>query len=134
MSFDVFLQRCRDGQPATFPRAIFEERFGPYVAERGRHFARVQYPDRACADIYLGDEENIRGMMFNRFGGDAFFDGLYRITDRVKGVVLWPDAAPNCAVTDVAALEHLPEDLLRTCGPALVVREGKAMKDAVSGV
>ena len=133
MSFDVFLQCCRDGEPAKFPRAIFEEIFGPYIASRSAHFVRVEYPDRACADIYLGDEESIDGMMFNHFGGDAFFDGLYSITDRVEGVVLWPDAAPNCAVTDVATLIHLPEDLIRTCGPAIVVGDGKAMKDAVSG-
>ena len=70
--------------------------------------------------------------MFNHFGGDAFFDGLYRFTDHFKAVVHWPDIAPNSAVTDVAVLEHVPEDFLKACGPPVVVSDGRGIRDAVA--
>jgi hypothetical protein len=87
MSFDIFVQCFRDGEMAMFKRTVFEEIFGPFVVSREPKFGHVRFLDGSVADIYLDDGDEQSSLMFNHCGGDAFFDALYQLTDRVKGVI-----------------------------------------------
>jgi|SRR5579864_324451 len=134
MSFDIFVQCFRDGEVATFKRTILEEIFGPYVTQRGsnREIERVDYPDRTGgAEIYGDREEDLKSVMFTHGGGDALYDAIYRLVERIEGVVYWPDLGPCCAVTDAATLPHLPRKFLESCGPAVVAKSGAEIIAAI---
>lgn len=131
MSFDIFVQCFRNGECATFKGAIFEEIFGCYAVSREHKFMRVRFPDGSGADCYVDDGDDWDSVMFNHCGGDVFFDSLYRLADRIKGIVYWADLPPCCAVTDAATLSHVPADFLEGCGPAVVAKSGGEIIEAI---
>jgi len=134
VSFDVFVQCFRNGEIATFKRAILEEIFGPYATQRGPRgeIKRVDYPDRAGgAEVYGGDEEDLNSVMFTHLGGEPLYDGIYRLADRIMGIVYWADVPPCCAVTDAATLLHVPADFIEGCGPAVVAKSGAEIIAAI---
>src|SRR5579871_4521263 len=112
MSFDIFVQCFRNGDVAMFKRSVFEEIFGRFTVSREPNFALTKFPDGSGADIYVDDSDELDSIMFNHCDGDAFFDALYQLTDRIKGIIYWADEAPCSAITDAAVLEHLPEALV----------------------
>ncbi len=124
MSFDIFLYCFRNGEPATFERSVVAEIFSPH-AYGDPDFTNVTFPDGSGACIYVARDHDIQGLGFDRCGGDAFFDALYRLADITKSVVFWPGRRPSCAVTDGATLAHLPDGFSADgCGPAQVVHSG----------
>ena len=132
MSFDIFVQCFRNGEVATFERAILEEIFGPHVVDRRLNFMRAEFPDRGGgADVYSGDEDDLRSVMFTHGGGHALFDAIHRLVDGIAGVVYWPDIGPCSAVTDSATLPHLPADFLEACGPPVVAKSGAEIIAAI---
>lgn len=131
MSFDIFVQCFRDGEAVTFKRAIFDEIFDRFAVTREAKFMRVEFPDGGGADIYVDEGDALDSVMFNHCGGDAFFDALYQLADRVKGIIYWADEAPCSAITDAAVLEHLPEDLVEGVGPPALVRDRDGITDAI---
>lgn len=132
MSFDIFLQRFENGEVGTFKRAVVEEIFGPYAVDGApKGIMRVEYADRGGADVYIDDEEDLKGLMFNHCGGYTFFDALYQLTDRIKGVVYWPGIGPSSAITDAAVMQHLPADFLEACGPPALVHDRSGITDAI---
>lgn len=132
MSFDIFVQCFRNHEVATFKRAVLEEIFGPYVVDRRPSFMRAEFPDRGGgAEIYSDDEDDLDSVMFTHGGGDPLFDAIYRLVDRIKGVVYWADLPPCCAVTDAATLSHVPVDFIEGCGPAVVAKSGAEIIAAI---
>jgi hypothetical protein len=131
MSFDIFVQCFRNGEMATFKRTVFEEIFGPFIVSREPKFARVQFSDGGGAEIYLDDSDEQSSLMFNHCGGDAFFDALYQLTDRIKGVIHWPGEGPSSVVTDAAVLAHLPADFVEGVGPPALVHDRDGITDAI---
>jgi len=138
MSFDIFLQCFRKGQPATFKREIFEDIFLPHCADLKGYrsdpkFMRAEFPDGGGSDIHSGndydvlrmqlehgelpagtdigvdDKSIIDHMMFNHCGGDMFFQALYELANRTQSVILWPSEGPSTVVTNEAVLKELPE-------------------------
>lgn len=133
MSFDIFVQCFRNGEVATFKRAIVEEIFGPYAVARqaDEGIVRVKYPDGGGADVYGDNQPELRSISFDHCGGDAFFDALYLLADRIEGVIYWPGVGPSSAITDAAVLEHLPADFIEGCGPPALVRDRDGITDAI---
>lgn len=131
MSFDIFLQCVRNGEPATFKRSVVAEIFGPH-AYGDSDFSNVTFPDGSGSCIYVARDEDIDGMGFNHCGGDQFFEALYRLADVTKSVVFWPDTRPSTAITDEATRSHLPGNLEEGgMGPARVVRNGRELRDYI---
>ncbi len=131
MSFDIFLQRFRNGDKATFPRALFEEIFGRRAIAPTYPLTRVDYPDGSGADIYGGGDDDIEGLMFNHGGGGLLFDAIYELAQRTQSVVHWPDTAPSVAVADAATISHFP-DGFDCLGPPQIVADGQALMDYIS--
>ena len=123
----------RNGEIATFKRAIVEEIFGPYAIRRGsgNGIGRVKYPDGSGAEIYGDNQEELDGVMFTHCGGDAFFDGLYQLADRIKGVIYWPGVGRASAITDMTVQEHLPAEFIEGCGPPVLVQDRDGITDAI---
>jgi len=78
MSFDVFIQYFRNGEPVHIKREIFEAIFLPHCQDvssyhREPNFLRVDYPGGSGSDIYCGKEADIACLMFNHGGGAPLF-------------------------------------------------------------
>jgi hypothetical protein len=130
MSFDIFLQCYRNGEPATFKRSVVKEIFGPH-AYGDPDFSNVTFPDGSGSCVYVTDADDIQGMMFNHCGGNDFFQALYKLADRTKSVILWPDTRPSFAITDEATLAHLPLDFEQDFGPGQIVRNGRELQEYI---
>jgi hypothetical protein len=128
VSFDIFLQCCRNGEPATFKRSVVAEIFGPH-AYGDPDFSNVTFPDGSGSCIYVDPGEDIDGMMFNHCGGDDFFQALYELADRTKSVIFWPDTRPSSAITDEATLAYLPPSFVDgRMGPVQLVHSGRELQ------
>ncbi len=134
MSFDLFVQCFRHGKVTKFKRTLVEEIFGPYAIGRSAKggIERLFYPeDDGGGELYGDDGEEIGSLMFSHFGGDALYDGIYALTDRIKGVIYWADEAPCSAITDPEVLAHLPPELVDGVGPPAVVHDRQGIYDAI---
>src|SRR5258708_810802 len=101
MSFDIFLTHFKNGEVTTFKRAVFDQLFGVFaVGPREHRFMRVQFPDGGGADIYVDDEGDLAGMMFNHCGGDSFYDALYELIRQTGSVVFWPGVGRTSVIAD----------------------------------
>ena len=130
MSFDIFLQCYRDGEPATFKRSVLIEIFGPYAFGNPR-LSMVTFPDGSGSCVYVVDADDIQDMMFNHCGGNDFFQALYELADRTKSIIFWPDTRPSFAVTDEGTLAHLPRDFEQDFGPGQIVRNGRELQEYI---
>jgi hypothetical protein len=150
MSLDLFLVCLRNGEPAAFKRAIFDDIFGPHIVSADKSFVRVRFPgDRepklsgnGCdvvdmstidgSDIYVGEGDEIDNAGFNHFQGEGFFEALYELARRTGSLIFWPAEGPSLAVTDEATLKHLPAGLLESDGPAQIVGSGRELEEYLS--
>lgn len=73
MSFDIHLQCFRNGEPATFKRALVEEIFGRHAINFHLPLTGVNYADRGGAEIYGADDgDDIQSLMFNSAAAPRF--------------------------------------------------------------
>ena len=139
MSFSVFLQCYRNGEPAAFSRSTLDEVFGASIVRREPDGSfKLYFADGGGADVcsgdYPGDDDNfVQHVGFDRPGGDAFWEALYRLADVTKSVILWPDDdRPSTAVTDEATVGHLGSGFT---GPVLgqpkLVHSGRELRDYI---
>jgi hypothetical protein len=115
MSFDIFLQCFRDGEPTSFKREIFEAIFLPHCQNVGAYkrdpsFLRVDYPGGSGSDIYCGKDADISCLTFNHGGGEPLFRSMYELAKQTKSVIYWPGDTPCAVVTEEATRIDLPED------------------------
>src|ERR1700730_13081390 len=131
MSFDIFLQCFRNGEPATFKRALVEEIFTRDAVDYRPPLTDVTYVDGGAGGIYGADEEeDIQNMMFNHCGGDTFFAALHELAARTNSVVFWPRVGRSIAVTDAAFVNHLPSGF-DDMGPAYIVSNGRELEACI---
>src|SRR5690348_6146281 len=99
MGFAIYLQCYRNGESATFKRAVVEEIFGRDAVDLRLPLTNVTYPDGSGAQIIGAyEEDDINSLMFNHFGGPTFYDRLYELAHRTRSCLLWPFGDPQSAV------------------------------------
>ena len=152
MSFDIFLQCFRRGEPATFERRVFDEIFLPYCTRPDSYRSdpgemNVEFPDGSGGQIYPGseigdptderaeahksrDNSKIQGVMFNHCGGGQFFQAMYELADRTSAVIFWPSEGPSTVVTKEAVLKELPDDFPKLA-EAKIVHNGADIVKAI---
>jgi hypothetical protein len=132
LSFDIHLQCFRNGKPATFKRALFEEIFGRGAVNLSLPLTDVRYPDGSGAQIYGADgADDISSLMFNHCGGATFYDRLYELAHRTRSAVLWPFGNPQSAVTDAKTIAGSPGLWEEPLGPAIVVTSGRELAEGI---
>lgn len=122
MSFDIFLQCFRKGEPEPIPRAMFDAIFAPHdthphLREKDPGYMTVEYPDGSGAAIYCGgykDGKDTSHMMFNHCGGPSFWADLYELADRSKSIIFWPSEETTYVYTDEAVVKDVPEGVFDT--------------------
>lgn len=109
MSFDIFLQCFRNGEPEPIPREIFDSIFAPHythprLREKDPGYMVVEYPDGSGGCIYSGydkeDPERWSHMMFNHCGGDSFNQDMYKLAHLTRSIIFWPTNNPIYLYTD----------------------------------
>ena len=132
MSFDIHLQCYRNGEPATFKRALVEEIFGRDSVDLRLPLTDVGYPDGSGGQIFGADkEDDISSLMFNHCGGATFYDRLYELAHRTRSFLIWPFGDPQSAVTDEDTIADSPGLWEGPLGPAIVVHSGRALAEGI---
>jgi len=114
MSFDVYLQCFRNGEPTHFKRELFEAIFLPHskyvdAYRKDPSFLGVDYPDGSGSDIYCGHDTDISHLTFNHGGGEALFQAMYELAKQTRSVIYWPGDTPCAVVTEETTRNDLPE-------------------------
>ncbi|MCX4517197.1 hypothetical protein ACH4FV_19135 [Streptomyces anulatus] len=127
MSFDIFVCRFEDGEPATLDMRAAHEVLDPYVVVRDPEmgFLLVSTAEGEEAGVYFN---NPTGITFNRFGGDGILDLLAALLQRLDAVLVVPDG-PTMIQRDEDR-ELLPASL-RDGWPVVVARTGAEIDRAI---
>lgn len=132
MSFDIFLQCYRNGEAASFKRAVFDEIFETQNDRIGRDFVQPRYSDGSGGDIYV-DENDIQCIMFNHCGGDIFWAKVYELLYVTQSLIFWPAGGPAAVVARADALKHLPSDFDEMFGKIHVVANARELEALIYG-
>jgi hypothetical protein len=114
VSFDIFLQCFRNGEPEPIRREVFESIFLPHATHPDAYkkdpgYMTVEYPDGSGASIYCGGDtdEQRSHMMFNHCGGDAFSEDFYKLAHLTRSIIFWPTNNPIYLYTDPSVPSEL---------------------------
>ena len=132
MSFDIFLQRYRNGEAATFKRSVFNEIFETETDRRDPDFVQPEYPDGSGGDIYV-DENDIQCIMFNHCGGDIFWAKVYELLYVTQSLIFWPAGGPAAVVARADTLKHLPSGFDEMFGKIHVVANARELEALIYG-
>ena len=127
MSYDVYLQRFRNGERAPVDDArVWKLLERAWEAPPDRFgFSRVRRGDDE-GDLYAARPGRpIDGLMFNH-AAQAIYDLMYEVAVAGDMTIIPPDAGPF--VVRAEQVEHLPRDLAER---ALLVRSGADLVRAV---
>jgi hypothetical protein len=135
MSFSLFLVCMRNGEPATFKNALFDEVMGRHAIDPEFPLYAVKYSDGGCDEICntYADDDGIESVSFSHFDGNIFFDALWELADRAGAFFAWPAEGRGTAVTSREFLVHLPADMA-SMGPPYVAKNGRELYDAICGI
>jgi hypothetical protein len=135
MSFEVYVQSFRNGEPSGVPRGKIRSAFGGYLTETEPNFWHLRYDDANSCDLNLtvddADPGVIQGFAVHRPCGDArLWDALAAILSLGDLVLYFPGGgAPLVARTSVA--QHLPMDMVEALGQPVVVTRGEQIQNEI---
>jgi hypothetical protein len=113
VSFDVFLQRFRNGGSAEADRELLSKFLRPYLVDSGHGFHDLRFGDGHAA--LFGYEDLGSGFMVNHLSGKEAWNFLVQVAMEASLTIL----ATGCpaVVPRRDLIEHLPDEL----GEAAVV-------------
>ena len=94
----------------------------------------VEYADGSGGAIYRGgykDGEDTSHMMFNHYGGDAFFADMYELARRTRSIIFWPDENPIYLYTDPIGAGRAERDGIVEEARSTLVRSGADIIKAI---
>jgi len=128
MSFDIFLGVYRDGANATLDRGVVEKCFGPFITRKEPQCWILEFPEGGRSEMYHSGDAALEGFMIARPPGHSlFWSALFDVMILGRGTVYWPGSRP--LVADAAYGSELPEDMVKSLGDPVVVRNGAAILD-----
>ncbi|MER6390583.1 hypothetical protein ABT236_19230 [Streptomyces sp. NPDC001523] len=127
MSFDIFVCRFENGEPATLDMSAAHEVLGPHAVVRDPEadFLLVSTAEGEEAGVYFDNPTNIT---FNRFGGDGIMALLAVLLRRLDAVLVVP-GGPT-VIRRNEDRELLPASL-RDEWPVVVARTGAEIDRAI---
>ncbi|MFF5489971.1 hypothetical protein ACWGCK_03135 [Streptomyces virginiae] len=127
MSFDIFVCRFENGEPASLDMGAAHEILDPHAVARDPEigFLQVSTADGEEAGVYLNDPT---GITFNRFGGGGVMDLLADLLRRLDAVLIVPGGPTMIRRDEDHA--RLPA-ALRDEWPVVVARTGAEIDRAI---
>ena len=138
MSFDVYLQAFRAGEPAGIPLPRIRLAFAPYVVEIDEDYWRIEYSQELSCDLFLqalADDANlIHSLSVHRPCEDArLWHALWQLMAQTGTVFHFPGCeAPM--TRDPAAASALPASLRDALGAPRCIGGAAAMPEALRNV
>jgi hypothetical protein len=130
MSFDLFLAPFKDGQPMVFDRSVILEAFGPDADLGDEEISRIYFSESDGGQVFGAEDEIIAdGLSFNHFGGERFFDGLWKLAEKTNSVVFWLGNSGNAVATSERALAHADPEFLEPLQPIQIVATGHELNE-----
>jgi hypothetical protein len=134
MSFDIFLAPFKDGQPMVFNRSVILEAFGPDADLGEGEISRIYFSESDGAQVFGAEEEMIAdGLSFNHFGGERFFEGLWKLAEKTNALVFWLGNSGNAVATSERALAHADPEFLEPLQPIQLVATGQELNAYLIG-
>ena len=130
MSFDIWFQRFKDGEPAPFPHEVMDQLFKLHTVHASGTFIRVRFPDGSGADIAGIHRNPLTSLTFSHCGGEQFANAFFELLKRTEAVIYWPDG--GCVVADPAVISRLPAFLTAQFGTPTVVHSGRQIFDRIA--
>ncbi|QNS02257.1 hypothetical protein [Streptomyces xanthii] len=127
MSFDIFVCRFENGEPAPLDMSAAHKVLDPYAVARDPRtgLLHVRAADMEEADVYFAGPDSIT---FNRFGGGEIMDLLAVLLRRLDAVLVVPGGPTMIQRDDDRDL--LPAALRDEC-PVVVASTGAEIDRAI---
>ncbi|ORT60801.1 hypothetical protein [Streptomyces sp. CB03238] len=127
MSFDIFVCRFENGEPAPLDMSAAHEVLAPHVVARdpGLNFLQVSTGAGEGADVYLSSPTNIT---VNRFGGEGIMNLLAELLRRLDAVLIVP-GGPLILLRDEDRERLAPA--MRDEWPLVVAHTGAEITEAI---
>ena len=139
MSFDIFLQCFRNGEPEPIPREVFESIFLPHAThpdayKKDTGYMTVEYSDGSGASIYCGgdNDEERSSIMFNHCGGNAFSDDMYKLAHLTRSIIYWLSENPIYLYTHPAVPAELKGMEYFEEARSVLIRSGADIGEAIA--
>ncbi|ATL27644.1 hypothetical protein [Streptomyces formicae] len=88
MSYDIFVCRFVDGEPAVLDKEVAHEALDPYVTARDENFLQIKAgSDGGSADIHFSSDTNIT---INHLGGDEIMNVIVELVRRTESSLILP--------------------------------------------
>jgi hypothetical protein len=104
MSYDVHLQRIRDGNLAEGGNDLVRAALAAHLIRHGEEITNLRAADGDSAEVY--GLEGTSGFMATHIGGDPVWDLLVQAA-RAGDLVIMPQSGPACVVAP-EQVQHLP--------------------------
>lgn len=129
MSFEIYVNCFRRGEPGGIPRSAVQAFFPIVDAESEPDYWSVRYDDRNSCQITVtpcdSSHELVTSLCIHRPCGDGrLWDALFSVM-KLGAVVLYLPADTPPLVVDNAAIAHLPVEMIEALGDPVCVKSGK---------
>jgi len=121
LSFDLFVGCFRNGERSTFPRALIEEHFGPFVSAREPGCLTLSFGANCQSYLFVDDAADVDGFNINRpVPSTQLYDALLSVL-RSDSLALYlsGNCPPLIGKSEVSS--QLPEALVASLGKPVLL-------------
>jgi len=123
MSFDLFVSRFQDGEPALFRSSVLVRAIEPFVVETTLKSFELRFPDESGCTVFADTASyEMDGFNVNRpCASVQLYEALLTIL-KISGMVLVTpsECPPLIGLADTAG--HLPADIVEALGKPVLLR------------
>lgn len=133
MSFDLFVNVFRDGEPAAVPTADLRRPFDRYVRHVEPRCLVLGFAQGQQSELFIDTAAPVAsGLCINRPVDDPqLFDAVFDLLRQTGVVLLIPGEVPPLVGT-LDTARHLPADMTDAMGSARVVASGAEIRDWIA--
>jgi hypothetical protein len=121
LSFDLFVGCFRNGERSTFPRALIEEHFGPYVSAREPGCLTLSFGANCQSYLFVDDAADVDGFNINRpVSSTQLYDALLSVLRSDSLALYMPGNCPPL-IGKIEVSAHLPHAMVASLGTPMVL-------------
>lgn len=132
MSFDLFVSRFRDGEPALFQLSVLAKAIAPFVVDTAPKWLELRFAkDDGCTIFVETTAEEIDGFNVNRPCADGrLYEALLTVL-KVPGLVLVMPAECPPLIGHAETAGHLPPDIVEALGKPVLLQSASEILQRV---